>query len=318
MNREASITVQHKNCLSTYLSDWVTMMRHVYINIKPELAQYYNLTKIPTTFESLQSNTYDLSVMLSYLDVKLTILEETPFIAGQQIDYQAYSEARSFLKVCYLLIRILFDDVSGVIKYFYDKNEPNSGVTKSFSDLLNKAKSGKLPEDLSKLLEGAIVHFPEMRRRRVNLEHYYESLLVSLKKGEDGKTILGHFSTQERTPKEYGDIRQYFGNILCEYQMLIDNLLDHFDTKFGDWHGSTQGKSSRNLTIMQGCVALPLWWAYKHGNYRHKDLQVNEYLRQKAVYNRHSKRGLKPLFFNKVNPPSPPLPKGETGRGKRV
>jgi len=180
------------------------------------------------------------------------------------------------LKVCYLLIRIIFDDVSGVIKYFYDKNEPNSGVTKSFNDLLNKAKNGKLPEGLPGLFEGAIVHFPEMRRRRIELEHYYESLLVSFKQGEDGKTILGHFSMKEHAPKDYGDIRQYFGNILCEYQTMIDKLLDHFDTKFGDWYGIAPPKPSRNLTIMQGCVALPLWWAYKYGGYRHKDLQVSE------------------------------------------
>jgi hypothetical protein len=251
-------------------------MRHVLINIKPELAQCYDLNKIPATFESLQNNTYDLSVMLSYLDAKLTILEETPLVAGQQIDYQAYSESRSFLKVCYLLIRILFDDVAGVIKYFYDKNEPNSGATQSFNDLLKKAQKEELPEDLSKLLKRTIVHFPEMRRRRGELEHFYESLLISFEQGKDGKTILGHFSTKGRTTKEYGDIRQYFGIILCEYQTLIDNLLDLFDNKFEDWYGIVRGKSSRRLTTKQGCTALPLWWAYKYGGYRHTDLQVSE------------------------------------------
>jgi hypothetical protein len=249
------------------------MMRHMFIKIRPELAQRYDLRKIPATFESLQNNTYDLSVMLSYLDARLTILEKTPLIAGQRIDDQAYAEARSFLKVCYLLIRILFDDVSGIIKYFYDKNEPNSGATKSFDSLLNKAKSGELPEDLSKLLVEVIVHFPEMRRRRVNLEHWYESFLISFDKDENGKTIPGHFSTQERTPKEYGDIRQYFGNILCEYQTLIDNLLDHFDAKFVDWY---KFKPRRDLNIIQGNAGIMLWWAYKYGGYRHKDLQVSD------------------------------------------
>jgi hypothetical protein len=66
MNKEISIIVYHKNCLSTYLSDWINMMRHVLINIKPKLAQRYNLNKIPTTFESLQNNTYDLSVALAH------------------------------------------------------------------------------------------------------------------------------------------------------------------------------------------------------------------------------------------------------------
>ena len=62
----------------------------------------------------------------------------------------------------------------------------------------------------------------------------YESLLISFKQDEEGKTILGHFSTKEHLTKVYEDIRQYFGYVLCEYQALIDNLLDHFDTKFRD------------------------------------------------------------------------------------
>ena len=260
--------IHHQNNLSGYIGNWRLIMNQM-LKVQPPV-------DIPQELVSLGDNTHDLSVMLSYLDVKLTILEETPLIAGQQIDYQAYSEARSFLKVCYLLVRILFDDVSGVIKYFYDKNEPNSGVPKSFNDLLKNAKNGRLPKDLSILLGQTIVHFPEMRGRRVDLEHYYESLLVSFRHDEGSKTILGHFGTKGRTTKEYEDIRQYFGFILCEYQTLIDNLLDHFDTKFRDWHGIVQGKSGRNLTIMQGCVALPLWWAYKYGDYRHEDLLIRE------------------------------------------
>lgn len=269
MTSQRPINICHKNSLSGYISNWRLLMNQI-LRAKPPI-------DIPQELVSLGDNTHDLSVMLSYLDVKLTILEETPLIAGQQIDYQAYAEARSFLKVCYLLVRILFDDVSGVIKYFYDKNEPNSGVTKSFDDLLNKAKNkaknGTLPEDLSTLLKQTIVHFPEMRSRRVDLEHYYESLLVSFRHDEDGKTILGHFSTKGRTTKEYEDIRQYFGFILCEYHTLIDNLLDHFDTKFVDWY---RFKPHRDLNIIQGYAGIMLWWAYKYGNYRHKDLQVSE------------------------------------------
>jgi hypothetical protein len=172
-----------------------------------------------------------------------------------------------------MLVRILFDDVSGVIKYFYDKKEPNRGITKSFDKLLKNARNGKLPENLSTLLEQTIVHFPEMRSRRVDLEHNYESLLVSFRQDEEGGTILGHFSTRQRPIKEYEDIRQYFGSVLCEYQTLIDNLLDHFDTKFVDWY---KFKPHRDLNIFQGYAGIMLWWAYKYGNYRHKDLVVNE------------------------------------------
>jgi hypothetical protein len=256
--------VYYHNSLSGYIGNWRLTMSQILkqppINIPQELI-------------SLDDNTHDLSVMLSYLDARIIILEETPFVAGQQIDYLAYAESRSFLKVCYLLVRILFDDLSGVIKYFYDKNEPNSGVTKSFDNLLNKAKNGTIPEDLSTLLKQTIVHFPEMRSRRVDLEHYYESLLVSFRHDEDGKTIIGHFSTKGHTTKEYEDIRQYFGFILCEYQTLIDKLLDHFDTKFVNWY---KIKPYRDLNILQRYAGITLWWAYKFGNYRHKDLQVIE------------------------------------------
>ena len=144
--------IHHQSDLISYVSEWRSTMNYV-LKIQPP-------ADIPQALVSLVDNTRDLSVMLSYLDVKLTILEDIPLIAGQEINYQAYSDARTFLEICYLLVRILFDDVSGVIKYFYDKNEPNSGVTKSFNDLLNKAKNGKLPEDLSTLLRQTIVHFP--------------------------------------------------------------------------------------------------------------------------------------------------------------
>lgn len=258
-------TVYHKNNLTDYISNWRFLMSQI-LKVRPPI-------DIPQELVSLGDNTHDLSVMLSYLDARLTILEETPFVAGQQIDDLAYTEARSFLKVCYLLIRVLFDDISGVIKYFYDKNEPNSGVTKSFDTLLKKAENGTLPEDLSKLLKQTIVNFPEMRNRRVDLEHYYESLLISFRHDEEGKTILGHFSTKQRPTKDYEDIRQYFGSVLCEYQILVDNLLDHFDAKFVDWY---RFSPHRDLNILWGYAGIILWWAYKYGNYRHKDLVVVE------------------------------------------
>ena len=260
--------IYYKNNISSYIGNWHLLMsqskRQLPIDIPQELV-------------SLKDNTLDLSVMLSYLDAKLTILEETPFVVGQQIDEIAYAESISFLKVCYLLVRILFDDISGIIKYFYDKNEPNSGVTKSFNELLKKAKKKALPkealpEDLSQTLIKSISHFYKMKERRDALIHYYESLLVSFRQ-EEGKTILGHFSTKGRTTKEYEDIRPYFGVILCEYQNLVDNLLDHFDLKFVDWYGF---RPPRNLNILVGKNGILLWWAYKYGNYKHGDLTVFE------------------------------------------
>jgi hypothetical protein len=255
--------IHYRNNISSYVGNWRSLMNQI-LGVQPPIG-------IPQVLFSLHDNTNDLSVMLSYLDKKLTILEGTPHAVGTQIDYQAYSEARSFLKVCYLLVRILFDDIAGVIKHFYDINIPNSGVTKSFDSLLKKAEKETIPKDLSILLKQTIIYFPEMRSRRVDLEHNYESLLVSFRYDEYGKTTLGHFSTKGRTTKEYEDIRQYFGFILCEYQTLIDDLLDHFDTKFMDWY---RFKPHRDISILVREAGIILWWAYKYGGYRQDNLEV--------------------------------------------
>jgi len=269
MTSQRTISVVHKNDLSAYLGDWKNVM-NIILKVQPPMS-------LPQTFISFANNTHDFCLMLAYLDDKLTILEETP-LTPSQFNYQAYAEARVFLKASYLFFRILLDDIAGIIEYFYKKNEPNvyRGLKKGLDALLKKARNGKLPEDLSKLLERPSSWFTEMTKRRDDLVHNYESLLISFKQDEDGKYILGHFSTKGHNSREYEDIREYFGFVLCEYQTLIDNLLDHFDTKFRDWYRIVQGKSGRTGSIMSGYVALPLWWAHKYGNYRHKDLQVSE------------------------------------------
>ncbi len=260
--------IHHQSGLIDYIGEWRSTMNHV-LKTQPPV-------DIPQVLFSLIDNTHDLSLMLSYLDVRLTILEETPPMVGQQIDYQAYSEARTFLKVCYLLVRILFDDVSGIIEYFYKKNESNvyRGVKKGFTHLLKKARKRELPRDLCKLLEHPTSWFDEMETRRDDLVHNYDSLLISFKQDGDGKVTLGHFSMKKRTSKECEDFRQYFGFILCEYQNLIDNILDHFDTKFMDWY---RFKPSRASTISaEGYAGIMLWWAYKYGNYRKNGIVVVE------------------------------------------
>jgi hypothetical protein len=228
--------------------------------------------RMPQEAVSYNDNIYDLSLMLSYLDNNLAILEETP-LTPDKFDYLAYAQARAFLKACYMFLRIILDNVSGIIKYFYDNNERKVGIPKSFEKLLKKADNRKLPEDLIALLQTSKEWFRQMRKRRGDLEHNYDSLLISFRKGKNGETILGHFSTKGHTTREYEDIRQYIGLVLCEHQKLIDNLLDHFDSKFRNWYGFAP---HRDMTIFDRIVDMPLWWAYKYGNYRHKDLHIIE------------------------------------------
>lgn len=258
-----NISVVHKNNLSTYLGDWRTF-QNVVLRKRPPL-------DIPQTFISFSENTYAFSLMLAYLDYNLRILEKIPSKTSQ-LNYMAYAEARVFLKTCYIFFRILLDDLSGIIEYFYKNNE-HVELPKSFNKLLQKSKNGELPDDISEMLKRAIVWFQEMRERRKKIEHEYESPLISLKQRGNGKYTLGHFSIKKHSLSNYGNIREYFGYILCEYQIFIDDLLEFFDNKFRKWYGFSL---PRNPTIMVGCVAMPLWWAYKYGNYRHKNLQVSD------------------------------------------
>jgi hypothetical protein len=269
MSRETSIVVQHKNCLCTYLSDWMMLIK----TIKPQGFEHYDLTRVPTTFESLSNNTYDLSVVLGHLDLRLRVLEEESI---SQLDFLAYAEARVFLKAFFVFFRILLDNVSGVIEFLYNINQRGEAVTRRFSNLLNNAKKGKLPDDLRKLIEQTDSWFPELTATRDDLVHFYDSLLISIERVDGGKNILGHFNTKGHAFRGHMNIRAHLGILLSQYQTLIDNLLAHFDDKFRDWHKIQRTESLRNITIMQGYTALPIWWAYKYGGYKHKDLQISE------------------------------------------
>ena len=269
MTSQRQIRIVHKNDLSAYLGDWKNMLSIV----RPDKAQYYRHKGIPATFEALHNNTYDLCVVLEHLDSRLQVLEEKPI---SQPDFQTYAEARVFLKAFYVFFCILLDNVAGIIEFFYKENQPIRGLKKGFKHLLDRGNQKDFPGDLRRLLEKPSSWFPEVVDTRDDLVHNYDSLLISIEQGEGGKTILGQFNIKGCAHREYVSIREHFGFLLCEYQKLIDNLLDHFDTEFRHWYGIVQGKLGRTVSIMSGCVALPLWWAYKYGNYRREDLQVSE------------------------------------------
>src|SRR4030042_6500099 len=146
----------HKNDLSAYLSDWKTNMNMmsdaISRRVSKEEGERYRVTRNPKPFESFSSNSYDLSLMLSYLDGRLRVIEDTP-ITPNQFPYQAYAEAKVFLKSCYIFFLVLLDDIAGIIEYFYKKNEPTVEVKKKFSDLLGKANKDLLSSsELSDLL----------------------------------------------------------------------------------------------------------------------------------------------------------------------
>jgi hypothetical protein len=132
MNSPNVARVIHKNDLGSYLSSWkyiMNMMSNSITNrISKEEGERYRIAKYPKPFESFFFNSSDFPIMLSYLDNRLRVLEDTQ-ITPNQFPYQAYDEAKVFLKICYVFFLVLLDAVSGIIEYFYKKNEPTVGVT---------------------------------------------------------------------------------------------------------------------------------------------------------------------------------------------
>lgn len=275
MSSQRPVGIIHKNDLGAYLGDWKNTMQTMYSAItrrNPGEAQRYRITRIPTPIESFSFNSGDFSILLRYLDDKLEILEQAQ-ITPNQFPYQSYADARLFLKVFFVFLRIQLDDLSGIIGYFYKANE-GIELPKSFDSLQKRAKKGTLPADLCQLLEPTFSWFPKMKDTRDDLVHYFDSMLLSFQQGTGGRNIIGHFNIKGRASYIEGDTRKCVGLLLSEYQKLIDNLLDHFDSKFQEWYGIVQGKSSRSMSIIEGGISL--WWAYKYGDYRNETLQVIE------------------------------------------
>lgn len=270
MDGEETLQATHKNYLSTYLGDWKNIL-----DLKSSLGSVKTrrggLTTTPAPFQSFASSTHDLYVVLAHLDAQMQTLEKQPPL---KLDYMAYSESKVFLKAFYIFFRILLDDIAAIIEYFYKHNEPKVAIPERYNELLKKAMNGSLPPDLTRLLTPTNSWFSTMKGRRDDLVHKYESLLISIEQGTHGQNRLGHFGIKQRSPMPYGDIREYIGALLNCYQTLIDSLLDHLDTKFLDWYRIVQGQSGRHMTILVGRAALPLWWAYHYGGYRHEHLQI--------------------------------------------
>lgn len=273
MEQPKTIQVVYKNDLNTYLSDWKNTINIIstFERSGPDKIRNHLVTKYPAPFAALSRNSYDLSLLLKFLDERLGILEES--FTLDKFNDQAYAEASTFIKACFIFFRILLDDLSGIINYFYKKNEKIEW-SNSFDGLLKQSKKRKFPNELSKLLEKALIWFPEAKTKRDDLVHNYDSILIIFKQGENGKNIIGHMSGKMSSSNICDDTRKYFGFILGGYQKLIDDLLDLFDIKFKDWYGIVQSDKGRNLTIIEDGIML--WWAYKYGNYRHKDLRISE------------------------------------------
>jgi hypothetical protein len=261
--------VRHKNNLATYLSDRLLDLQMLQ-KVGPGRDRHFFASQ-PKPFLALSNNSYDLSLMLKYLDSKLITLENKQH-------YKSYSECIVFLKSSYIFYRILLDTLAAVIEFLYKKNE-SINLPNSFKKLISKYKTNELPTELSQLIKNTLSWFPEFKSRRDDLVHNYQTFLIHFGKDTDNLITLEHsytFDKKVSNSNNLGNIREYLGFIFKEYPVLVDGLLDHFDSKFHDWYGIVRGYDSRTETILEGTPAYMIWWTAKYGNYKHDGLFIND------------------------------------------
>jgi hypothetical protein len=241
----------HKNELSTYLSDWKmhVEMRNKLLKIDKNKPQ-----NIDEYIEAIFEHTKDLWIVLRYLDLKLKILENNKLPLSKK--FQDLADATVFLKCTYIFYQMLLDTISRIIRYFYRENEDIKLPQSLFMPPKNN-KRKNIPKDISVILNKVYKWFPLVKDRRDEIVHDCESLLILFKGNKSGINMLKHSNiTYKKEIKSFGGIREDIGFFLCAYQQLIDDLLDHFDTKFKDWYEIEMVRPSRTQTGRVGDILL--------------------------------------------------------------
>jgi len=266
--------ITHKNCLIGYLSHWQSAMK------AREAVQHSGTFTpgLPQPVRSFTRRKYGICLMLELLDDRLKQVEHLVKDIDPGMDIglfsKGYSEAMTFMDTTYIFVRSLLDDVSGIIEYLYKSNKM-AGIPKSFSDLLKKAKAGRVPKDLIHVLQPCQDWFPKLKKDRDDIVHEYETNFIGFvmnpKKG--GWTSI-HFSGKTPGVMENGGvgIRANLGLLLANYQSFIDDLLDLLDRKFFEWYGIVSSRNSRASSILEGRSANMLLWAIDYGGYTNDEL----------------------------------------------
>ncbi len=268
--------ITHKNCLIGYLSHWQSAMqvRDAVQNSRAIAAG------LPQPVKSFTRREYGICLMLELLDDRLKRVEHLvkDIQPGQDIGpfSKGYSEAMTFTDTIYIFLRSLLDDVSGIIEFFYKSNKM-AGIPKSFSDLLKKAKTGQVPEDLIYILQPCQDWFPKLKKYRDDVVHEYETNLI----GFVMNPRKGGWTSIQFSGKTHGDkekvgvgIRANLGVLLMNYQCFIDDLLDLWDRQSFEWYGIVSSRNSRPSTILQGRSGNMLFWAVDYGGYRDKEMII--------------------------------------------
>jgi hypothetical protein len=259
--------IEHKNSLTTYLSNWLMVMN---VRARAEGKSSSGLG-MPQPARSLERHEFSLCVMLELFDDRLTRFEKA--LAGKILDsdYGAYAEAVTFLDVIYFLSRMLLDSAAGIVRHLH-KWDTGDELPKSFNKMLERSVRGDLPNDLSVVFSGCETWFPQLKDRRDDIVHNYETCFIGFKLRSEGGMTAMQFSSRKGALAE-SELRSYVGTVMAGYQNFVDRLLDYWDGMFVASHGISV---SRNRTILEGRTGNILGWAYRYGEYRNKDLFIDE------------------------------------------
>jgi hypothetical protein len=227
------------------------------------------------TFRAISIGERDVNIFIRLLDERLQALERRPDPTIENIkdlDFIVDAEVIILLKALYVQIRIHLDAIAGVIRYFYRRKN----LPKSFRDLLKKLRTQEMPKDLSEILSSAAKWFKRFRDTRDDLVHQYEDFLL-LFNGKGNEKVI-HYASLSKIDRnkvfDYGSIRSQVGELLKNIQLMVDGLLDHFDTQFYEWYGFVQSSASRTQTMLE--AGYMLYWAHKYGGYNHLELHIQD------------------------------------------
>jgi len=266
--------IEHKNCLQTYLGDLLERMN---VKARVEGKPSSGLT-VPQPVQSLMRHELNLCLMLELFDKSLTRFEKSLNVKKEDIDYGAYSDAISFLDAIYLFSRILLDSAAGVVRHYYNCNNRGQELDKSFNNLYKKSVKEELPNNLNKVFSECETWFPQLRKRRNDIVHHYETNFIGIRRNTNGETAALQISHRENTHALSdevlrSDLRSYIGMVMAGYQRFIDGLLDYWDEMFIRWYSISV---FRHSTHLMGRRANILWWAYQYGEYRNDNMVVSE------------------------------------------
>lgn len=277
MCEEKFMEITHKNYLIGYLSHWQSAMK-----AREAVRQSGTFAAgLPQPVKSFTRREYGICLMLELLDDRLKQVEYLvkDIEPGKDIGLfsKGCSEAMTFMDTTYIFVRSILDDVSAIIEYLYKSNKM-AGIPKSFSDLLKKAKAGRVPEDLIQVLQPCQDWFPKLKKDRDDIVHEYETNFIGfvMNPKERGWTSI-QFSGKTSGVIENGGvgIRANLGVLLANYQSFIDDLLDLWDRKFFEWYGIVSSRNSRPSSILEGRSANMLLWAINYGKYTNDKLLIS-------------------------------------------